>query len=341
MDNLVRHDPHLTPRHSVKANPKEEKMNGPRRVLTLISLVIGLFSFYGCGSMLPIRTYFIQTAQGNPAAVSSQGISLYEYGRPIGKPYAVIGKVMTYRRGGLGAVRDLNCQTTPPKDMTEALKGPAMDMGATTVIGIYHGEYRGVNIGAEYVSGLAVRVLDEDREQKPKGTDLRVGILPVQIGKADMNEKAYAVLDRDLRAGARWFLEDKGYYAPVDPAVRFIGTVQDLLKESQSGLHGLYGNETELLLLIEVIDEQAFVPVLLDVRKVVLKTTLFSKSLGKVIWENQVQNEKVTGVFWTWMNKAVTRAGAIEGVLKPLPFYSRMGTSEFVAYPPELVKKKK
>jgi len=171
-------------------------------------------------------------------------------------------------------------------------------------------------------------------------TDLRVGILPVQIGKADMDEKDYALLDRDLRAGARWFLEDKGYYAPVDPAVRFTGKVQDLVENGQSDSHALYGNETELLLLIELIDEQAFVPVLLDVRKVVLKTTLFSKSLGKVIWENQVQNEKVTGVFWIWMNKAVTRAGAIEGVLKPLPFYSRMGTSEFVAYPPEMVKKK-
>ncbi len=222
--------------------------------------------------------------------------------------------------------------------MVEGLKEPAMGIGANAVIGIYHGEYRGVNIGAEYVSGLAVQVLKEAQKQEANRTDLRVGILPVQIGKSDMDEKDYAVLDRDLRAGARWFLEDKGYYAPVDPAVRFTGTVQDLVKNSQEG-STLYGNETELLLLIEVIDEQAFVPVLLDVRKVVLKTTLFSKSLGKVVWENQVQNEKVTGVFWIWMNKAVTRAGAIEGALKPLPFYIRMGTSEFVAYPPEMVKK--
>jgi hypothetical protein len=291
--------------------------------------------------MFPIRTYSIQTAQKNPAAVRSQGISLFEYGKPIGKPYAILGKVMTYKRGGLGAVRDLDYQSSPPEDMVERLKGPAMDMGANAVIGIYHGEYRGVNIGAEYVSGIAVQLLDESLEQVVKPTDLRIGILPVQIGKADMDEKDYAVLDRDLRAGARWFLEDKGYYAPVDPAVRFTGTVQGLRENSQSGSHALYGNETELLLLIEVIDEQAFVPVLLDVRKVVLKTTLFSKSLGKVVWENQVQNEKVTGVFWIWMNKAVTRAGAIEGVLKPLLFYSRMGTSEFVAYPPEMVKKEK
>lgn len=316
-------------------------MNRPGKVLIAMCVFVGLFLIHGCGSMFPIRTYSIQTARGNPAAVGSHGISLYEYGRPIGKPYAVLGKVMTYKRGGLGAVRELDYQSTPPEDMVEEMKGPAMGMGADAVIGIYHGEYRGVNIGAEYVSGLAVQILDEDREQDPEGTDLRVGILPVQIGKADMDEKDYAVLDRDLRAGARWFLEDKGYYAPVDPTLRFIGTVPDLLKNSPSGLDSLYGDETELLLLIEVIDEQAFVPILLDVRKVVLKTTLFSKSLGKVVWENQVQNEKVTGVFWTWMNKAVTRAGAIEGVLKPLPFYSRMGTSAFVAYPPEMVKKKK
>jgi len=312
-------------------------MNSPRRVL-IILIVIGLLSLYGCGSMFPIRTYSIQTAQGSPTAIRSQDISFYEYGEPIGKPYTVLGKVMTYKRGGLGAVRDLNYQSTPPKDMVEGLKEPAMGIGANAVIGIYHGEYRGVNIGAEYVSGLAVQVLKEAQKQEANRTDLRVGILPVQIGKSDMDEKDYAVLDRDLRAGARWFLEDKGYYAPVDPAVRFTGTVQDLVKNSQEG-STLYGNETELLLLIEVIDEQAFVPVLLDVRKVVLKTTLLSKSLGKVVWENQVQNEKVTGVFWIWMNKAVTRAGAIEGALKPLPFYIRMGTSEFVAYPPEMVKK--
>jgi len=316
-------------------------MNTPRRVFIVICVVLGIFSLHGCGSMFPIRTYSIQTAQGNPAAAISQGISLYEYGKPIGTPYAILGKVMTYKRGGLGAVRDLDYQSTPPKDMVEGLKGPAMAMGANAVIGIYHGEYRGVNIGGEYVSGLAVQVLDEAREQQAKRTDLRVGILPVQIGKADMDEKDYAVLDRDIRAGARWFLEDKGYYAPVDPALRFTGTVQDLVADNQSGSHALYGNETELLLLIEVIDEQSFVPVLLDVRKVVLKTTLFSKSLGKVIWEKQVENEKVTGVFWIWMNKAVTRAGAIEGVLKPLPFFSRIGSSEFVAYPPEMVKKKK
>jgi len=106
-------------------------MNSPRRVLIVIYVVIGFFSLYGCGSMFPIRTYSIQTAQGNPAAVRSQGISLYEYGKPIGKPYAVLGKVMTYKRGGLGAVRDLDYQSTPPKDMVEGLKGPAMGMGAT------------------------------------------------------------------------------------------------------------------------------------------------------------------------------------------------------------------
>jgi hypothetical protein len=225
--------------------------------------------------------------------------------------------------------------------MVEGLKGLATSMGANAVVGIYHGEYRGMNVAGEYVSGLAVQVLGGIQEQEAKPTDLRVGILPVQIGKADMDKKNYAVLDRDLRAGARWFLEDKGYYAPVDPAVRFTGTVHDLVANSQSGSHGLYGNEIELLLLIEMIDEQAFVPVLLEFRKVVLKTTLFSKSLGKVIWENQVQNEKVAGVFWTWMTKAVTRAEAIEEMMQPLPFYSRVGgTSEFVAYPPDMVKKK-
>jgi hypothetical protein len=316
-------------------------MNRPRRVLIVLCAVIGLFSLHGCGSMFPIRTYSIQTARGNPGAVKSQGISLYEYGKPTGKPYAVLGKVMSYKRGGLGAVRDLDYKSTPPKDMVEGLKAPAASMGANAVIGIYHGEYRGVNIGGEYVSGLAVQVIEAAQEQEAKPTDLRVGILPVQIGKAEMNEKAYATLDRDLRAGARWFLEDKGYYAPVDPVVRFTGNVQDLVENGQSASHVLYGNETDLLLLIELIDEQAFVPVLLEFRKVVLKTTLFSKSLGKIIWENQVQNEKVAGVFWAWMTKAVTRAGAIEGILKPLPFYSRMGTSEFVAYPPEMVKKKR
>jgi hypothetical protein len=225
--------------------------------------------------------------------------------------------------------------------MVEGLKGPARSMGANAVIGIYHGEYRGVNIGGEYVSGLAVQILDGVQERGAKHNDLCVGILPVQIGKADMDKKDYAVLDRDLRAGARWFLEDKGYYAPVDPSVRFTGTVQDLVANSQSGLQSLYGIETELLLLIELIDEQTFVPVLLAARKVVLKVTLYSKSLGKILWENQVQNEIVTGVFWIWMSKAVTRAGAIEGLLKPLQFYSRTGgTSDFVSYPPEMVKKK-
>ena len=72
-----------------------------------------------------------------------------------------------------------------------------------------------------------------------------------------------------------------------------------------------------------------------------MKATLFSKSLGKVIWENQIVNERVAGVFWIWMAKAVTRASAIEGVMKPLPFYARTDqTSDFVAYPPEMVKKK-
>ena len=72
----------------------------------------------------------------------------------------------------------------------------------------------------------------------------------------------------------------------------------------------------------------------------VLRTTLFSKSLGKAIWQNQIKEEKVAGVFWTWMLKAVTRAAAIEKVLKPLPFFSRTGSSGFVAHPPDFVKKK-
>ncbi|WP_319526316.1 hypothetical protein [uncultured Desulfosarcina sp.] len=314
-------------------------MNRAERGLTGVWIAIGFLSLYGCSSTFPIRAYSIQIARGDPAAIPPRDISLSEYGRPMKKPYTVLGKVTTYKRGGLGAVRDLDYRSTPPEDMVERLKAPAMDMGANAVIGIYHGEYRGVNIGVEYVSGLTVQI---QKEVQPgvQRTDLQVGILPVQIGKSEMGEKDYEALDRDLRAGARWFLEDKGYYAPVDPGIRFTGTVQDLEEADQAESQRLYGDETDLLLLIEVIDEQAFVPVLLDIRKVVLKTTLFSKSLGKVIWENQVINEKTTGVFWIWMNEAVTRAGAIEGVLKPLPFYSRMGTSEFVAYPPEMVKKK-
>lgn len=78
--------------------------------------------------MFPIRTYSILTAQGKPTTVRSQDIALYEYGRSIGKPYTVLGKVMTYKRGGLGAVRDLDYQNTIPSDMVEGLKEPAMDM---------------------------------------------------------------------------------------------------------------------------------------------------------------------------------------------------------------------
>lgn len=110
---------------------EDKKMNRPRRVLIILCVVIGLFSLYGCGSMFPIRTYSIQTVRGNPDAVRSQGISLYEYGKPTGKPYAVLGKAMSYKRGGLGAVRDLDYQSTPPKDMVEGLKAPDM-AGACT-----------------------------------------------------------------------------------------------------------------------------------------------------------------------------------------------------------------
>ena len=307
-----------------------------------VAICIGIahLMFSGCGSVFPIRAFSVRTARGNPAAAPSQSISVHEYGEIVGKRYNVLGKVMTYKRGGLGAVRNLDYNGTPPKDMIEGLKGPALEMGANAVVGIYHGEYRGANIAAEYVSGLAVQLLDGAGKGGVQPTDLKVGILPVQIGKADMGAREYAVLDRDLRAGARWFLEDKGYYAPVDPAVRFSGTVLDLKTLSQSASRALYGNETELLLLIELKDEKAFYPVVVEFRKVALKTTLFSKSLGKVIWENQVENERVSGVFWSWMTKAVARAEAIEGVLKPLPFFSRVGTSAYVAYPPEMVKKK-
>lgn len=305
--------------------------------LIIFTLACGLLLLQGCGSMFPNRVFSVQTGEARPATADNRTIATREFGSPAGQPYTVLGKVMTYRRGGLGAVRELDHYTLPPADMVEALIPPARDMGADAVVGLYHGEYRGVNIGVAYVSGLAVKYLDSSGVTAP--ADLRVGILPVQTGTAEMDPKDYAVLDRDLRAGARWFLEDKGYFAPVDPAVHFTGSVTDLAADPAS-TNALYGADTELLLLIELLDEQALVPVLLDFRKVVLKASLYSKSLGKVIWENRETKDNVTGVFWMWMSKAVSRAGAIEKVMQPLPLYTRTGESnEFLAYPPDMVKK--
>ncbi len=314
-------------------------MYNPGKVLIVIWVVIGLFSLSGCGSVAPVQAFSVQTAQGSPIAVKTQDVTIYEYGKQVGKAYSILGKVTTYKRGGSGAVRDLDYRGIPPIDMVEALKGPAKGMRANAVVGIYHGVYLGGDINVEYVSGLAVQILNEAKAPLAMQADLQVGILPVQIGEAEMDKNNYAILDRDLRAGAKWFLEDKGYYAPVDPTVKFTGKVQDLVANSQTSTHALYGNEAELLLLIELMDEHAVVPVLPEFRPVMLKTTLFSKSLGKVIWENQIQNEKVTGKLWTWMGDAATRAGSIEKVLKPLPFFTRMGMAEFVAYPSEMVKK--
>ncbi len=313
-------------------------MYNPNRVLVILCVVIGQFSLSGCESILPVQAFSVQTAQGSPITVKSQDIAIiYEYGKPAGKPYAVLGKVTAYKKGGSGAVRELDFRAIPPTDMVEELKEPAMLMRANAIIGIYYGEYRDGDVGVEYVSGLAVQVLNEVKAQLNMQDDIQVGILPVQIGKNKIDKNNYAILDRDMRAGARWFLEDKGYYAPVDPTVQFTGTVQDLVENSQTSTRALYGNETELLMLIELMDDQ--VPVPPEYRTVVLKTSLFSKSLGKVIWENQEQNEKVSGAFWAWMAEDGTREGTIKSALKPLPFFTRMGMTEFVAYPPEIVKK--
>lgn len=315
-------------------------MYNPDRVLIIIWMVIGLFSLSGCGSVPLVHAFSVQTAQGSPITVKSQDIAIiYEYGKPAGKSYAVLGKVMAYKKDGSGTIRELDYRGIPPADMVEGLKEPARLMRANAIIGIYYGEYRDADVDVEYVSGLAVQVQKEVKARLSMQDDIQVGILPVQIGKTKMDKNSYAILDRDMRAGARWFLEDKGYYAPVDPAVQFTGTVQDLIAYSQSNSRSLYGDETELLMLIELIDEQATTPVLSEFRTVVLKASLFSKSLGKVIWENQVQNEKVSSNFWTWLAEAETRAGMIKEILKPLQFFSRMGMTEFVAYPSEIVKK--
>lgn len=309
-------------------------------VTRLLGVLIAAGFLAGCSSMFPVQSYSIQSAQADPALAGTGKLSLLDYGQAVHKPYRVLGKVMAFKRGGLGAVRELDDVSPPSPEMLVGLKQQAVALGADAIIGVYHGEYRGVNVAADYASGLAVQFVPDTRAPVTAQTGFRVGILPVQVGKIKLEPKEYAVLDRDFRAGARWFLEDKGYYAPVDPAVHFHGGLADLRKMPASALQRLYGDDTDLLLLVEVIDEQAVTPLLVEYRKVVLKASLYSKSLHKVLWDNKVQNERVTGVFWTWMTKPVTRAATIEAVLKPLPFYTRIGNaSEYSSFAPASVKK--
>jgi len=316
-------------------------MSSQNRVLTIICAFIWLFSISGCASRNPMKSYFIPATQINPATTEAREIPFYKYGESIGKLYNFLGKVMAYKDGGFGVAGDLDNQDTPPQKMIEKLRTAAMGTGADAVIGIYYGGYRGWNDAGEYVSGLAVQILDgADGKEIPR-IDLRLGILPVQTGNSDMSEKDYANLDRDLRVGARWFLEERGYYAPVDPAARFTGTIKELLAMSQSDLDDLYGNETELLLLLEVSSDKLNVPLIVEKRGLYLKATLLSKSLHKVLWKNHVAFEDTGLLYLKGLAKTKVQSTAIKEVLKPLPFFSRIGgKSEFVAYRPEKLKKK-
>jgi hypothetical protein len=308
------------------------------RFKVLLLVLSGLVVISGCSSMMPLKAYSLQIANPPTAVPAAKNPVLLKLGQHLDQPYTVLGKVMAYKRGGLGATRELNYVSTPPKELVAALRQPARNMGADAVIGIYHGEYRGVNMAGEYVSGLAVAYLSAGAVAQAQA-DLRVGILPVQTGKSTIDAKDYAKIDRDFRVGARWLLENKGYYAPIDTKVKFKGGIDDLITLSPATMDGLYGRHTEFLLLLELLDEQSFTPILVEQRKVVLKASLFSKSLRKVVWENTVAKEQVTGVFWSWMSTGMARASAIESVLKPLPFYMRSSGREFTAYPPDMVKK--
>lgn len=314
-------------------------MNHMKSVVFLCSCLLLILSLAGCGSMFPIKAYTIQTAKPPATQQAATHLSLSNRGQPVDEPYTVLGKVMAYKRGGLGATRELDYVSTPPADMVQALKGPALAMGADGVIGIYHGEYRGMNSAGEYVSGLAVTHSDMGAATSMGHADLQVGILPVQTGKSTIDADDYADIDRDFRVGARWLLENKGYYAPVDTRVKFKGSVADLQAMSRNELDRLYGADTELLLVLELLDEQAVVPVLVEQRTVKLKATLFSKSLKQVIWENTVEKEQVTGVFWIWMATSMARATAIESVLEPMPFFMRADNKEFTRYQPDMIKK--
>jgi len=289
--------------------------------------------------MFPIKAYSIQTTKLPTTQQPAKSLTMIDLGQPVPEPYTVLGKVMAYKRGGLGATRELDYVSTPPADMVKALKAPAIALGADAVIGIYHGEYRGVGSAGEYVSGLAVTHTDMRAGTRTGHSDLRVGILPVQTGKSTIDADDYAEIDRDFRVGARWMLENKGYYAPVDTRVKFKGNVADLQAMSANELDQLYGADTELLLVLELLDEQAAVPVLVEQRTVKLKATLFSKSLKQIIWENTVEKEQVTGVFWMWMATSMARASAIESVLEPMPFFMRAGNKEFTRYQPDMIKK--
>ncbi len=310
----------------------------PKHISIFVLLAIAMVSLSGCRSAFPIRTYFIQTAQLEGLTSNAQEVSIHTMGEPTIDHFFVLGKVMAYRRGGLGAVRDLDEVRVPPREMVQQLIKPAKALGADMVIGVYDGEYRGVNVAGEYVSGLAGKLTTSAKNER---VDFRVGILPVQVGMAKLSQKQYALLDRDLRAGARWFLENKGYYAPIDPSIKFQGTTQDLLSQLSSQNPDIGDKQAELLLLLEVVEEKAAVAALLDVRKVVLRATLYSRSLKKVLWDNKISQENVTGVFWIWMSKAVSRAGAIEKLLYPLPFFFRpAGSEEFSSCSPDMAKKK-
>lgn len=308
---------------------------GNKAVLTVLGVLLLVLG--GCGSTFPVKTYTLQVAPAREAMPVTGDVALIDRGTSVDRPFTVLGKVMTSRWGDLGPVRELDDKKDIPENMKETLMAAARTMGAQAVQGVYFGEYQGVKTGVSYASGLAVDYGVDTDEEDEYALDFKVGILPVQIGDSDMSRSEYSDLDRDLRAGARWFLEDKGYYAPVDMSVNFTGTADDLMDPLVS--EDAYGEDTELLLLIELMDETSQVADQIEVQYVALNVSLFSKSMGKVIWQNHMPQGNVSAGFGPGLSKPALRAGAMEEMLKPLPYFARIGTREFVAFPPDMLKR--
>ncbi|GEM_PF-2228384 len=216
-------------------------------------------------------------------------IDIYTIGDIPNEKYEILGKVWVSHKGS-----SLNAGTRDR--ILREIKPLAANLGANAILGFYasiQDNDEKMTFGC-WGSGLAIKYIDSDSAMRNNRTNYIVGIRPWTYLNGD--EKNPRIYLGDLVSTARYYLEQKGYYAFVSesPIPLYYLDKLDSVRADPNGkaneLQMLYGPDTELILLLDLTESPDKISTTPDSAS--FRARLFSKSDQKIIWDYSIKIDK-------------------------------------------------
>ncbi len=261
--------------------------------------IIALALLSGCAS----PTIKVSRIHPGPDAARESVVKVYKEGSAPPGPCEVLGVVSAF-----GEFKGAN------ESALKKLQREAAAMGADSLLGYYKASEHGA-LDYTLSSALAARALPSG-QSTPRRLAPMVAVTRPSLGEKMRAGRKASLVDEAAQGFARLLLAEKGYYATKveqtapEPLETALGAIGDLDAVDQGG------PQADLVLGIRFGSWRTSTVVVEKGAYLTLEAILYSRSQGKVIWQNTASTGYSTEVWFDAVTPNQKRLSSVYGTLR-------------------------